>query len=187
MNASISFALKPVALPLSSMTFDFQSLPLPHFLPGPHGSWVVPAVGWHPATIQDLVGTEPPFAPVPAHGPRSTSVLDTLPGLRLRHMGRLSPAQIAYFDPCYFTAGLLPHPNNAVPALPTIQEEEPWFTPCPGEDTSPPTDLRDVGVQTSDIEWEHGALGIEDAAVQTSDYGDEASDGFTEVAVQTDP
>ncbi|PIL34316.1 transcription factor [Ganoderma sinense ZZ0214-1] len=118
-----------IALQPPQMTYDLQSLPRPHFIPGPHRSWMVPAVDWYPKTVWDLVVRYPVFIACPTYGPPADNEpLDCIGDPPVSNIGNLRPAQTAYFDPCYFAVGCQELVDYDVAVLPPIEEEDTSIT-----------------------------------------------------------
>ncbi|KAI1783519.1 hypothetical protein LXA43DRAFT_1067599 [Ganoderma leucocontextum] len=161
---SIYRRLEPLRMP-----YDLRKLPLPYFIPGPRGSWVVPAHDWSPTSIWELVVTTRVFIGRAASGPRRSTLMDSLGPPPMQHTGDgCLNSQTAYMDPCYFTAMLLPPTANEVAVLPTIEEEgELLNMEEPRGDDRRSMQFLDVGVQTSDDGLDSDAS-YEDSGVQTS-------------------
>lgn len=150
------------------MTQALQSLPRLHFIRGPGALWAVPAEGWTPATVWDLLVKPRLFVLRPASGRRPSSLRDTYGPPRSLDRDRQPPSQTADIDPCYFSPAILPPRGLEVAVLPAIQEDEWYFSSEPRSDESPSVNSCNVVVHPLDHEVEYH-VHLECAAIHTID------------------
>ena len=100
-----------------------DGIPLPLFVPGPHGSWIWKDPSRAPKSVWDLVVKTPTFVPVPVIEEKVEisaeyrAMLDRPPSPPPTGMNT------ANIDPCYQTPRSLPPLTTTIDILPTIPEK----------------------------------------------------------------